>query len=130
VALHGSIFRDLPDATRTECLEELCRSKSFRVERITSSGQSSPADFCYDQPWDEWVLVLQGWAVIQLLEPEEAVHLSSGDWLMIKAHRQHRVFATSHKPVTIWLAVHALVLSSCGERNGCPAAKVKNLDSK
>jgi cupin 2 domain-containing protein len=107
-ALHDSLYWNLPDATQSECFEELCRCNSFRVERITSGGQCSPPGFCYDQPWDEWVLVVQGWAVVQLQEPEERVHLCAGDWLMINAHRKHTVLATSQRPVTIWLAVHAI----------------------
>jgi cupin 2 domain-containing protein len=108
-ALHGSIYRSLPDVRQSECFEELCRSKSFRVERIISGGQGSPPGFWYDQAWDEWVVVLEGWAVVQLQEPEEVVRLSTGDWLMINAHRKHRVLATSQKPATIWLAVHGTV---------------------
>jgi cupin 2 domain-containing protein len=105
---HGSVFGDLPDAARSERFEELWRTTSFRIERITSSGQSSPPGFYYDQAWDEWVLVLQGWAIVHLEDPEEAIHLSCGDWLIIGAHRRHRVQATSQTPPTIWLAVHAI----------------------
>jgi hypothetical protein len=32
-------FQNLPDATQSGQFEKLCRSKSFRIERITSSGQ-------------------------------------------------------------------------------------------
>ena len=105
-----SIFRNLPDAARSERFEELCRTGSFRIERITPGGQCSAPEFHYDQPWDEWVLVLQGRATIKLEDPEETVHLSRGDWLMITAHRRHRVDATSKAPPTIWLAVHGWLL--------------------
>jgi cupin 2 domain-containing protein len=103
---HGSIYRDLPDATQSERFEELCRSRSFRVERITSRGQASPPTFFYDQAWEEWILILQGWATVQMQEPEETLHLKVGDWLRINVHRKHRVVATSQTPVTIWLAIH------------------------
>lgn len=102
----GSLWRNLPDATQDECLEELCRSKSFRIERIISAGQVSPPNFWFDQPDEEWVLVVQGAAQISLLDPDELVRLSAGDWLLIDAYRKHRVEATSSEPVTIWLAVH------------------------
>jgi cupin 2 domain-containing protein len=59
-SLCGSFFQNLPDATQREQFEELYRSKSFRIERITSSGQSSPHEFWYNQAWDEWGLVFQG----------------------------------------------------------------------
>jgi cupin 2 domain-containing protein len=84
----------------------VCRSESFRIERIVSAGQFSPPGFWFDQAWDEWVLVVQGRAQVRLQNPEETVHLSAGDWLIIEAHRKHRVEATSRQPVTIWLAVH------------------------
>jgi len=51
-------------------------------------------------------VVVQGRAEVSLLEPDETIHLSAGDWLMIEAHRKHRVEATSRQPLTIWLAVH------------------------
>jgi cupin 2 domain-containing protein len=96
----------LPKSADEERLEELCRSKSFRIERIVSDSHVSPAGFWFDQLEDEWVLVVQGEAEISLLDPDETIHLSPGDWLMIHAHRKHRVEATSREPVTIWLAVH------------------------
>jgi cupin 2 domain-containing protein len=106
--LFGSLFQNLPDATREERFEELSRAKAFRVERIISAGQSSPSSFWYDQPSDEWVLVIQGRAEVRLQDPEQIVHLGAGDWLMIDAHRKHRVEPTAREPVTIWLAVHGL----------------------
>jgi cupin 2 domain-containing protein len=102
----GSLFRNLPDAMNEERAEELCRSKSFRIERIISAGQVSPTGFWFDQPEEEWVVVVQGRAEVLLLDPNETIHLSAGDWLMIEAHRKHRVEATCRQPLTIWLAVH------------------------
>jgi cupin 2 domain-containing protein len=103
---HGSLVRNLPDATEEERFEELSRAKSFRIERIISAGQVSPPGFWFDQANEEWVLVVQGRAEISLLDPDETIRLSAGDWLMIEAHRKHRVEATSREPLTIWLAVH------------------------
>ena len=102
----SSLFRNLPNATEEERVEELGRAKTFRIERIVSAGQVSPPGFWFDQSHDEWVLVVQGEAELRLLDPEERIHLSAGDWLMIEAHRKHRVEGTSREPVTIWLAVH------------------------
>jgi len=105
-SFRDSLFRNLPNATEEERLEQLCQSKSFRIERIVSAGQVSPPGFWFDQSDDEWVLVVQGEAEISLLDPDETIHLSAGDWLLIDAHRKHRVEATSREPATIWLAVH------------------------
>jgi cupin 2 domain-containing protein len=104
--LTGSLFLNLPKASQEERMEELCQSKAFRVERIASAGQISPPGFWYDQAWDEWVLVVQGTAEVRLQDPQQTVRLSAGDWLMIDAHRKHRVEATSREPVTVWVAVH------------------------
>jgi cupin 2 domain-containing protein len=82
---HGSLFRNLPDAAQGERFEELSQSRSFRIERITSSGQSSPPGFWFDQARDEWVLVVQGEAAVRLQDPGETIHLGAGDWLMIDA---------------------------------------------
>lgn len=103
---HGSLLQSLPNATSEERFDELCRSKGFRVERIVSAGQVSPAGFWYDQAWDEWILLIQGNAEVRLQDPDESVRLTAGDWLMIDAHRRHRVETTSREPATIWLAVH------------------------
>jgi cupin 2 domain-containing protein len=103
---NGSLFQNLPNASREERMEELCQSKTFRVERIISAGQVSPPGFWYDQAWDEWVLVVQGTAEVRLQDPQQIVQLSAGDWLMVDAHRKHRVEATTREPVTIWVAVH------------------------
>jgi cupin 2 domain-containing protein len=103
---HGSLLQGLPNATSEERFDELCRSTGFRVERIVSAGQVSPAGFWYDQAWDEWILIIQGTAEIRLQDSDETVRLTAGDWLMIDAHRKHRVEATGREPATIWLAVH------------------------
>ena len=66
----GSVFQNLPNASREERMDELCQAKAFRVERIISSGQTSPPGFWYDQVFDEWVLILQGRAEVRLQEPE------------------------------------------------------------
>jgi cupin 2 domain-containing protein len=70
----GSLFGNLPDAMKEERAEELCRSKSFRIERITSAGQVSPIGFWFDQPTEEWVVVMQGRAEVSLLNPNETIH--------------------------------------------------------
>ena len=56
-----------------------------------------------DQAWDEWVLLVQGRAGLTL-EGDAPALLSAGDWLLIPAHRRHRVEWTDAP--TVWLAVH------------------------
>jgi mannose-6-phosphate isomerase-like protein (cupin superfamily) len=71
------------------------------VECILSGRLTSSVD--YDQPYDEWVVVLDGGAVIEV--GGESVALSKGDWILLPAHTPHRLVAT--EPATRWLALHA-----------------------
>ncbi len=87
-----------------EHFEELVRGSGLRIERIISRGQVTPADAFYDQPWDEWVLVVQGWAKVRC--GEALVELRPGMWLWLPAGCRHRVEATSREPACLWLAVH------------------------
>lgn len=75
-----------------------------RIERIISYGQTSPEGFWYDQAWDEWVLLVQGAAEIDL--GDRKVALTPGDHLFIPAGQKHRVTLTVPDQPTIWLAVH------------------------
>ena len=77
-----------------------------RLERIVSTGQSTPPGTWYDQPGDEWVALLAGRATLRF-EDGGLVELAPGDWLLIPAHERHRVEATSAEPPCVWLAVHA-----------------------
>ena len=89
-----------------ELFEELLATPSARIERIVSTGQASPSGSWYDQPWHEWLLVLQGSAGV-LFEHEAAPRdLVAGDHLFIPARRRHRVAWTDAHAATIWLAVH------------------------
>ena len=97
---------DLPEPLPDEeLLEVLAQGKDVRIERIVSSGQASPEGFWYDQPQDEWVVLLQGCAQIGW-EDGTRQELDRGDWLMIPAHKKHRVAWTSHDPPCVWLAIH------------------------
>lgn len=100
----GSLFRDLPSASEdAERFEDLLTRPGARIERIVSSGQSTPPGVWLDQAWDEWVLLVRGRAGLSL-EGEPPVTLGPGDHLLIPAHRRHRVDWT--ETPTVWLAVH------------------------
>ena len=101
-----NLFGNLPTAIDQELVEVLARGKHFHVERIVSTGHASPEDFWYDQEQDEWVIVLQGEAKLRFEAPEESLHLKTGDYLTIPAHRRHRVEWTTTAEPTVWLAVH------------------------
>lgn len=88
-----------------EVFETLVPDRGILIEKIISTGQSSPPDFWFDQERDEWVCLLQGRAVIEWADGSRR-ELVAGDWLLIPAHERHRVESTSADPPCIWLAVH------------------------
>lgn len=103
-AIRG-IHDDIPSQLPEELFEVLASSEHARIERIVSLGHASPEGFWYDQPQDEFVLLLSGAARLRC-EGEDAVDLRPGDYLTIPAHRRHRVDWTTPEGSTVWLAVH------------------------
>lgn len=86
-----------------EVFEILHQSNKVLIERIISNQASSPTGFWYDQQTDEWVVLLQGEAVLQFESGDTHV-LKSGDHLFIPRHHKHRIESTSKD--ALWLAVH------------------------
>jgi len=98
---------DLPLSPFPEELEDtLFQGQGVRVTRILSCGQSSPPGFWYDQPEDEWLVLLQGEARLAYPDGTETV-LRAGDTLLLPAGKRHRVAETSREPVCLWLCVFA-----------------------
>ena len=96
---------NLPDPLpHNEDIIDLVRSDDIRIERIVSTGQTTPAGEWYDQDQDEWVVLIQGKAVLEY-ETGEKLRLSAGDHVLLPAHCRHRVAYTSPQPPCIWLAV-------------------------
>lgn len=83
-----------------EVMTELVRSGGVVIEEITSSSSVDPVT--YDQEQDEWVMVLQGSAELEV--EGQPVHLEAGDWIWLPAHTLHRVART--EAGTRWVAVH------------------------
>jgi cupin 2 domain-containing protein len=100
-----NLFENLPVRTADEAFADLLSRKGVRIERIVSHGQSTQADSPYDQDHDEWVLLLRGAACLWI-DGEGARDLRPGDYLLIPAHRRHRVTWTADNEPTVWLAVH------------------------
>jgi cupin 2 domain-containing protein len=101
-----NILANLPTKLPDERFDELLRGAGFRLERIISTGQSTPAGQWYDQDHAEWVLVLRGSAQLQFEGEAEAVELGPGDYVLIPAHCRHRVLWTDPCRPTVWLALH------------------------
>jgi cupin 2 domain-containing protein len=100
-----NLFDDLPRQADEELFTELLRRKGVRIERIVSTGQSTPADKPYIQEYDEWVLLVAGSAGLWI-EGEGERELRPGSYVLIPAHRPHRVTWTAKGEPTVWLAVH------------------------
>ncbi len=99
-----NIFEAIPAAIENEIFADLLRSDSIRIERILSQGQSSPESGWYDQDENEWVLVLQGSAIIAFEDGTEK-KLEQGDFLNIPKRKKHKVAWTDPNNVTLWLAI-------------------------
>jgi cupin 2 domain-containing protein len=102
----GSLFPGVVQPTIEEQFTELARGCSFRCERIVSHGHvTSPGEW-FDQPDDEWVVLLTGSATLAIEGEATFRELHPGDWLLLPAHRRHRVERTDATQPTIWLAIH------------------------
>ena len=104
--VHGNLFAALPAEAEQELVEALIERPNVRIERIVSTGQASPEGFWYDQPDDEFVVLLAGSATLHFEQDSRRLELKPGDWVEIAAHVRHRVERTDAGAPTIWLAVH------------------------
>lgn len=97
-----NLLKRVQPPTNGERFDTLVCCRNVRIERILSSDR--PAPLHYDQPQDEWVLLLQGQARLEI--GTEVLTLEAGDHLFLPAHTPHRVLATSAEPPCLWVAVH------------------------
>lgn len=102
----GNLLAGLPPRQAEERIERLIDGPDVRIERIVSTGQASAPGFWYDQPDDEFVLLLSGAARLRFETDDLSLDLKPGDWVEIPAHARHRVESTLAEPPTVWLAVH------------------------
>jgi cupin 2 domain-containing protein len=101
-----NLFENLPTALPEELFTTIIEAASFRVERIVSQGHASAPGFWYDQEQHEWLVVLEGAAVVEFEGAAEPVPLRRGSCLNIPAHARHRVVWTDPGHRTVWLAIH------------------------
>jgi cupin 2 domain-containing protein len=99
-----NLFDRIPAQLPEEITETLLSASGIRIERIVSAGHASPDGFWYDQTEHEWVVLLAGEAGLEI-KGEAVRSLKPGDFLLLNAHRKHRVAWTKADTDTIWLAV-------------------------
>ncbi len=101
----GNLYAGLPEILGEELFESLLERPGLRLERIISLGQATPPGQWYDQPGDEWVVLLRGRAALRF-EDGDTLTLGPGDFVLIPAHRRHRVEWTDAEEHCLWLALH------------------------
>ncbi|MBI2219551.1 MAG: cupin domain-containing protein [Candidatus Rokubacteria bacterium] len=101
-----NLFADVPAALADERLDALIETPALRLERIVSTGHATPPGEWYDQERDEWVVVLRGSAGLRFEGESEPRVMRPGDYVLIPAHRRHRVEWTDTYEPTVWLALH------------------------
>ncbi len=99
-----NLFAGIPKYSNDELFTTLLQHPQCRIERIVSYGQCSPEGFWYDQTWDEWILLIQGSAELDV--EGQLLPLCTGDHLLIAAGQKHRVTRTDLNQPTVWLAIH------------------------
>lgn len=102
----GNLFRIPSSDAQGERFETLLEQQGMTVERIVSTGQASAPGFWYDSPRAEWVVLLSGAARLEFDGDAHPHVMQPGDYLLIEAHRRHRVAWTHDTEPTVWLAVH------------------------
>ncbi|ENY71636.1 hypothetical protein G114_12026 [Aeromonas diversa CDC 2478-85] len=105
----GNLLKMLPDSLPCELFEDILSTDHLRIERILSRGQSTPQGEWYDQSEHEWVLLVEGEAVLNIEDPQSGearlLRLGPGDYINLPAHLRHRVESTAPDRTTIWLAI-------------------------
>jgi cupin 2 domain-containing protein len=96
----GNLFADTASLDKGERFENLLIHKNLVIERIVSSAAITPSEHVQSQ--DEWVVLLQGEAVLKVAD--EMVALKPGDYLFLPARIPHTVEHVTQG--AIWLAVH------------------------
>jgi cupin 2 domain-containing protein len=100
-----NIFKNIPVTVPEELFESLIDRETLKIERIVSHGHCTPTGQWYDEASDEWVLLLEGKAILGY-EDGCTINMAVGDYLFIPAHTRHRVEWTQPDSKTIWLAIH------------------------
>jgi cupin 2 domain-containing protein len=84
-----------------EVFDTLLNTPNVKIQKITSNGQTSSS--WYEQEKDEWVVLLEGSAIL-VFEDKQELHLKKGEFVHIPKMKKHKVTYTSSP--AIWLAVY------------------------
>ena len=95
-----NLFVDAEAPPEGERFEALLTHKNLVIERIVSSAAITPKE--YVQAQDEWVLMVQGDATLEVAG--ETIELRSGDYVFLPSGIPHTVRRVSNG--ALWLGVH------------------------
>jgi cupin 2 domain-containing protein len=98
--LKNNLFSNLISPLTGENFSEILNCENVIIERIVSSNK--PDSTIYNQEQNEWVILLQGEAKLEL--NNEIINLNSGDYIFIPRYTPHQVISTSDQ--CVWLAIH------------------------
>jgi cupin 2 domain-containing protein len=101
----SNIFKHIPKDLQDELFEDIISTDTLKIERIVSYGHTSPQVGWYESQLNEWVIVLEGEAILTF-EDGGDVTLKVGDYLNIKALQKHKVSWTALDKKTVWLAIY------------------------
>ncbi|RZI80382.1 MAG: cupin domain-containing protein [Rubrivivax sp.] len=96
----ANLFANLSPPASGERFDTLLAHRQLVIERIVSSADLTP--HTYVQSQDEWVVLLQGEATLQV--DGRPVALAAGDHVFLPAGTPHSVERASAG--ALWLAVH------------------------
>ena len=99
----ANIFDNIFIDKKNEQVFDILKKDNIRIEKIVSNGQKSEKDFWYEQEENEFIMVIDGDAIIEFEDKE--CELKKGDYLIIEKMIKHRVKYTDTNGPTIWLAV-------------------------
>lgn len=95
----NNLYDNTSTDENSEIFTPLFQNGSIKIESIRSWLKT--AGEVYDQDQDEWVIVLEGEAVLEI--DNQMLNLQRGDYLFIPKHTRHRVCSTAQN--TLWLGV-------------------------
>ncbi len=87
--------------SENEVFDVIYRGASVKIERIISNGHKSPNGFWYDQDEYEFVIILEGYAVLEF--DDGKIEMGKNDYVIIEPHKRHRILYTEKS--TVWLCV-------------------------
>lgn len=96
----GNLNDDADAPATGERFDTLLRHRNLHVERIISSRDIRPTEYVQEQ--DEWVLLVQGTATLDI--DGEVTTLKAGDHVFLPAQTPHTVTEVSQG--ALWLAIH------------------------